>query len=208
MTTSKTFVRAFLACLVCAAVVDATAETFRLKSGESFQGTIEHVYRGIYSVSLPDGTKRTLGTNDLVSITFVAPEPQPAAGSTPPTPGATPTPPQTNLLSAVTTPASPFGSPTATFQTWRAAAIGGDIRKIVDCYASFRQKDVRKQLKRLSKKDMDAMRETTAKTEFVPQDPVFQGDRAFLEVSWTLGLQGDNQSLQFILEKDAWKIVQ
>ena len=76
------------------------------------------------------------------------------------------------------------------------------------CYASFNQKQVLKKLKKISKKDREKMRDTTTRTYFIPAQPLYQGVRATLEVTWTLGLRSDNQLLQFILEKNEWKIVQ
>lgn len=79
---------------------------------------------------------------------------------------------------------------------------------MVSCYAAFRQKDVRKQLKQISKEKWLEMKDTTQQTIFSPNQPMYQGDHATLEVNWTKGLLSDTQLLQFVLEGNDWKIVQ
>src|SRR5262249_40432848 len=101
-----------------------------------------------------------------------------------------------------------FGTPLLTFEAWKQAAMTGDIDKMVECYASFSQKEVRKQLKQLPKEGREKMQSTTARRQFTPAKPLYQGDRAFLEVTWQNGLQSDTQVLQFVLEKNDWKLIQ
>lgn len=113
-----------------------------------------------------------------------------------------------NLLEAIPKPESKFTTPLSTFQVWREAAIRGDIDGMAECYVSYRQKDVKKDLKKLPKEDFNKMRVATTQTEFAPAEPIYQGDRASLEINWRLGVNGESQVLQFSLEQNDWKIIQ
>jgi len=52
------------------------------------------------------------------------------------------------------------------------------------------------------------MRSATAETQFSPSDPLYQGDHATMEVNWTKNIFGDSPLLQFVLEKNEWKLNQ
>ncbi len=181
-------------------MLSAHAETIRLKGGETINGTVSHYYGGIVSILMPDGSTKTVGRNEIIAIEFeslpseVTKAPEEKKSST-------------NFL-ALSKSTSKYGSPLATFETWRKAAIAGEVDAMADCYASFKQSDVKKQLKSLKKEDREKMRETTARTDFVPAEPFYQGDRAMLEIKWQLEMNGDSQVLQFIQEKNEWKIIQ
>ncbi len=99
-------------------------------------------------------------------------------------------------------------SPVDTFEKWRQFAIVGDVDGMVSCYASFRQHEIKKELKKLPKSKRKNMLQATAQTQFTTQEPYYQGDRAMLEVNWQSGLYTDTQVLQFVLEDETWKIVQ
>ena len=184
----------------------ASAETIRLKNGEVLEGAVQHYYGGIVTLTLSNGVTRTVGRDQMASIEF-----EPADPKKSPAPEAKPAPTSAeppNFMNTMFKKEAPFASPAATFESWRRAAVAGDMKKMVACYASFRKKEVEKQLKKLSKDAREEMARTTAQTEFVPAVPFYQGDRALLEVKWASGLQGDSQVLQFVLEKDEWKIIQ
>jgi hypothetical protein len=125
-------------------------------------------------------------------------------GSAPPKSSAEPEP---NFLSSAKEADSPYATPLHTFQAWKRAASSGDIDGMVNCYASFKQKEKKTELKKLSKDVFEKMRTTTLQTDFVPSAPLYQGDRASMVVNWTKGLDGGEQLLQFILEKKDWKIL-
>lgn len=160
-----------------------------LRSGEKLTGSVERVADGLWTVTLPGGKSRTLKQADLLRIEFDA---TPAAHEEPST-----------VISK-----APFETPTDTLRTWRQAAIAGDVGRMVACYASFARDEKRKELKKIPKEAFDRMRAATARTDFAPGEPLYQGDRAVLEVNWTSGLLSDSQVLNFVLERDGWKLLQ
>jgi hypothetical protein len=173
------------------------AETLRLKSGEVLEGTIKNFLGGIFTVTTREGPERKIAKEQIASIDY-APFPvdkSPKAGGD-----------AQNLLQSTVRNDSPFQTPKGAFEAWKAAAIKGDIEGMVRCYASNRQKEKKKELKKLPKEAFENMQEVTARTLFSTAPPVYQGDRAMMEVNWTHGLVGDSQVLQFILEKNEWKL--
>lgn len=102
----------------------------------------------------------------------------------------------------------PFETPKQTFLTWKQKAEEGSIDGMVECYASFRQKDVRKQLKNIKRKERNEMQNTMRMMSFVASDPLYQENQAYLEVTWTKGLQSENQVLKFVQENQEWKIIE
>lgn len=190
----------------------AQAEVFILKSGKKLEGRIEHFYNGIFTVLRTNGTRKTLGINEIASIEFqkssIKPDKTPLSKSKPSKVLPSKEPPK-NLLETLTkAQTSKFGTPLQTFETWRKAAIAGSIKEMVACYVSYRQKQVRKELKKMPKAKLEEMRAATAQTDFFPNEPFYQGDRAALEIHWRKGLHGETQVLQFALEKNDWKIIQ
>jgi len=192
------------------------AETVRLKSGEVVEGKIQQYGNGQITIAITGKQSRKIPQDQIVSIDFgVKPtkkEPSPSAGNSPPqippaSPGAG-DPSSDTFLKTLTKSNSKYKSPTDTFFVWRNAAVNGDIDGMADCYASYQQKDVKKQLKALPKDGREKMRTATARIQFIPAKPIFQGDRALLEVNWQTGLQSDTQVLQFVLEKNEWKLIQ
>ena len=173
----------------------AFADTVHLKNGETLAGEVDTLKEGVLNLKLADGGTRSVKRAEIASILFGPPEKPVEKGNQ-------------NFLTTFPKADSPFQTPRATFERWRAAAIRGDIKGMVECYASFKQSDVKKELKKLPKDAFEKMREATAETQFVASDPFYQGDRAIMEVNWTKGLSGDSQSLSFVLEKNDWKIVQ
>ncbi len=154
---------------------------------------------GIYTVTTRDGPERKIAKEQVLSIDsapFPVAQPAKPSGEV------------KNLLMETVKPSTPFGSPRQTFEIWRAAAVKGDIDLMVKCYASSKQKEKAKELKKIPKETFQKMTEATVETLFSPAEPVYQGDRAMLEVNWTHGLLGDSQVLQFILEKNEWKLSQ
>lgn len=176
----------------------AGAETLFLASGEIVEGTLTAVADNVFSVSQPNGEARKIPRGEILRIEIQKPpqETSPTAGI------------PKNFLNALVKEPSKYGTPVQTFQAWRKAAMAGDIDGMVDCYTSFRKDEVRRELKKLPKDARDQMRKTTALTEFTPAEPLYQGDRAALEVTWRIGLQSDSQVLQFSLEKNDWKLIQ
>ena len=175
------------------------AETVFLKSGEIVEGTIRSYQADTLSIAQPNGQIRKIPKAEIVKLEFQkeAPLLKPSQEA-----------PKTFLNALPTKELSKFQTPGQTFQTWRKAAIAGDIDGMVDCFASFRRDTVRKELKAIPKDQREQMKRTTAMTEFAPTEPLYQGDRAVLDVTWRLGLQSDDQVLQFFLEKNDWKIIQ
>jgi hypothetical protein len=175
----------------------ARGESIRLTSGEIVEGTVQSFQENQLSVAQPDGKIRKIPREEIVQIEFQKPKAVTPAIETPKT-----------FLSALPKTVSKYQTPTQTFLTWKKAAVAGDVDAMVACYSSFRQGDVRKELKKLSRDQRNEMQKATALTEFVPADPLYQGDRAAMEITWRVGLQSDTQVLQFSLEGNEWKIVQ
>ncbi len=176
------------------------AETIHLKDGKTLKGSIEHVYKGIYTIITPNGPE-TIGRHEISKIEF----PKDVKNAQP---KALPKTSSSTFLSTMEESDEPYATPLNTFKTWRKAAIEGSLDKMVTCYASFKQRAKKKELKKLSREAWEKMRAATANTEFLPSAPIYMGDRAFMEVAWTLDLKGDTQTLKFILENDEWKLMQ
>jgi hypothetical protein len=198
VTTSRTPRFLLLALAISLPPFAAAAETLVLTSGEVVEGTLTAVADNIFSVSQPNGETRKIPRAEILRIE-VQKSPQ-EHGPTAEIPK--------NFLNALVKEPSKFETPVQTFQTWRKAAMAGDIDGMVGCYASFRRDDVRRDLKKLPKEQREQRRKPTAMTEFTSAEPLYQGDRAALEVTWRIGLQSDSQVLQFALEKTDWKLIQ
>jgi hypothetical protein len=170
----------------------AGAETLFLKSGERVEGTLQSYQDSTFSVIQPGGETRKISREEVTKIDI-----QSEAPGTP-----------MHFLSALPKATSKYATPSQTFAVWKKAAISGDIDAMVDCYALFRKDDIKRELKRFSREQREQMRKTTAITEFTPAEPLYQGDRAALEVTWRIGLQSDSQVIQFMLDGNDWKIIQ
>ena len=108
------------------------SETFHLRDGRIIEGELEHAYGGILTVVLPDGSRRSIGRNDLSEIRFgPAPDKTPAPSATPPVSAAKESPPGPGFLSPLKASDQRFNTPGATFETWRKAATEGDIDLMV-----------------------------------------------------------------------------
>jgi|GEM_PF-3769813 len=103
---------------------------------------------------------------------------------------------------------TPFQTPKQTFLTWKEAAVTGSVENMVACYSKNRQPGVRKNLKKIKRKERIAMKEAANITTFSVGDPLYQGNQAFLEVTWNKGLYSESQVLKFLLENNDWKIIE
>lgn len=153
---------------------------------------------GHFSISTPEGKVRKIPKGQVVRIQMQGTPPEKEAKKEIPK----------NFLNALPKEESKYSTPSRTFEAWREAAEAGNINEMVNCYAEFRKEDVKKTLRKLSRKERAKMRKTTLITEFLPAQPLYKGDRAALEINWRIGLQGDTQVLQFMLEGNDWKIIQ
>ncbi len=183
------------------------ADVLKLKNGRQIEGRLDHYFDEAFTITEKDGKRRRVSRSQVSSIELGKRQ----NISAPKKKAAKPkevSPEPTNFLDSISKPDSPYSTPPATFSTWREAAIKGDLKAMVRCYASYRQKDVRKQLKKLSRKKREEMRSATAQTDFFPSEPFFKGERAMLEITWSKGLHGETQVLQFVLEGNDWKILQ
>ena len=168
------------------------AHTLMLKTGETLQGTLGSADKTQVEWVLESGEKKKVLISDLVAIDFG--EAQKVASA-----------PENFLTPA---PQGPFSSPLQTFETWKAAALKDDPKVMSECYVKYQQKKILKDLKKISRAKRKEMQETAARTDFSPQKPFYQGDRASLEVVWRVGVNSDSQVLQFVLEDEQWKLVQ
>lgn len=173
-----------------------------MKTGEVFDAKSIDVPDEI-TMTLPDGTQKKVKKSDIQSIHLHRPKQfRTDEGKRPAT--------EAEIQAAIDEfkVKQPYETPKQTFLTWRAHAEEGDINGMVDCYASFRQSTVKKNLKKIKRKEREEMKQTMQLTSFVAQDPIYQGEKAFMEVTWSKGLYAENQVLKFILEDDQWKIIE
>lgn len=102
-----------------------------------------------------------------------------------------------------------YATPAHTFETWKRSAINDDIDGMANCYATARKSEMKKELKKIPKKNRLEMKMAMAQTIFTPSEPYYQGEFAIMEVTWTKGLASQTQSLKFSLENGKeWKIVE
>ncbi|MCB0309462.1 MAG: hypothetical protein KDD48_08830 [Bdellovibrionales bacterium] len=156
-------------------------ETFILKNGQTLTGELLELKDNQYTIKIGNEKKR-ISKEEVISIT------------------------DDHALSTQTSTGK-YGSPQSTFETWRNAAIDGNIKAMVSCYVSYQQKRMKKKLKKISRKKRKEMSEVTRQTDFSLTEPLFQGDRATMQVTWRMGLQTDVQPLQFALEDGKWKLI-
>ena len=165
------------------------ADVFQLKTGEQLTGTLKEFKDGRYVVDV-GGMEKILSKDDVVSIST-----SPAA-------------PQAEVIPTMVDgkKEGKYSTPEKTFMLWKDAAIKGDVNLMASCYLmSEKQK---KALKKIPKDKRKEMSEVTKKTEFVLGQTIYQGNRATLETTWSLGLQSDTKVLQFTLDGKDWKIVE
>lgn len=190
----------------------AFAESIELSTGEVMDGKLIDFPKDV-TVELPDGTKKTIPYLGITSI-FKTTQPR---SYTPflnkdkdkskkdqPLDKAT-----KDSFDDLDADKGPYGTPSATFETWRKAALNDDISAMADCYVSYRKDDIKKDLKKLSKKTRKDMKNAMIETIFTPTEPYYQGESAIMEVSWSKGPASQTQTLKFSIEngKD-WKIVE
>ena len=168
------------------------AEEFHLKDGEVVRGTLQSLDEKEYTVLLEGGVERKLDKTRVARIEVSKPS---AAKS--------PAPKAEDPESK-----EKYDTPKRTFETWRMAAVRGDTKAMVECYAKYRKSSIQKDLKKISRDKRKEMSTVAAQTDFTVGDPVYQGDIATLEVTWRMGLATDVQVLQFTLEGKDWKIIQ
>ena len=167
----------------------AFADTFLLKTGETVTGYLREFKDGKYVIDV-GGQDKIIAKDDVVST---------QSGSMPAQPDVIP--PMIDERKE-----SKFGTPEKTFLRWKEAAIKGDNDVMANCYLTpEKQKNALKKIPRNKRKEMS---EVTKKTEFVLGQTIYQGNRATLEVTWTIGLQSDSKVLQFMLDGKDWKIVE
>jgi hypothetical protein len=181
------------------------AESIALKSGEVLDGDIKELPSKI-TLKLKDGSTKTISLKDIAQIHI---EPLPTFSKlSPKQVQTTITDEKLKEVISEFEPKDPFETPTQTFLTWKAYAEEGDIKGMIDCYASFRQEAVSKELKSIKSKERKAMQASMMVTEFVAGTPIYQGKQAFLEVNWSKGMNSQTQVLKFLLEGTQWKIIE
>lgn len=193
----------------------ALAESIELSTGEVVDGKLIDFPKDV-TIQLTDGTKKTVPYTGITSIYKKSP-PQSfspflgkdkdadAKGEKKSELGKV-----DNDSFAETDPSKgPYGTPTLTFETWKKAATNDDLDGMVNCYVAYKKNDIKKGLKKLSKKTREDMKTAMIETIFTPSAPYYQGDSAIMEVSWSKGLASETQTLKFRLENSKdWKIVE
>lgn len=167
------------------------ADTFQLKTGEQVTGVLKEFKDDSYHVDV-GGMMKVISKDDVLSM-------QVGAVATTPQPDVTPT-----MLDEKNE--SKFGTPEKTFMVWKNAAIKGDNKAMAECYLTPEKQ--RQQLNKIPRNKRKEMSEVTQKTEFVMGQTIYQGTRATLEITWSIGLQSDSKILQFMLDGKDWKIVE
>lgn len=185
-------------------IAGAHAGQIALKSGEVLDSKTIKLPE-TFTIVLTDGTEQTVKTKDVQSIQL---QKNPSIKNLIQQ-NEDPIDPQ-SLQSALDEfrTLSPFETPKQTFLTWKKYAEDGSIDGMTQCYASYRQDQVKKNLKKIKKKARKEMQHTMQVVDFIAADPIYQGKQAFLEVTWSKGLHSESQVLKFILEKDQWKIIE
>lgn len=151
-----------------------------------------------YVVVAPDGKEVRIPRSDVVAMEAGRPVAPPAEEPKP----------------AKEVPAQPakgeskYATPQKTFEQWRQAAVRGDQKAMLACYAKYRQPALKGELGKISREKRKEMSAVTGQTDFTVGEPMYQGDLATLEVTWRMGLQSDVQLLQFKQEGADWKIIQ
>lgn len=187
------------------------AESLSLTTGEIIEGKLVEFPKEI-TIQLPDGTKTVVPYQNITSIFKAAP---PETYSPFLTPDKSKKPlgdknAKDTEFSSLEDAKGPYATPIQTFTTWKDAALRDDLDGMVNCYVSYRRDEVKKDLKKLSKKTRQQMQAAMAATIFTPSEPFFQGELAIMEVSWTKGLASQTQTLKFTMEGNdkEWKILE
>lgn len=213
----------------------ARATTIELKDGRKYQGDVLNFGEGKFEIRTDAGERITLGAGEVKSIGEDAPEDPAISAETDNAPKSaesknkrddatvkdsekTDAPVPTLEATSDDFPIikdesyyeeqAPFSSPQKTFYQWKDAAMAGDRKAMLACYAGFRQDAVKKELRRLKRKKWNEMKEATARSQFFLNDPLYQGNRAMMEIIWRVDLLSKTQILNFILENGKWKLVQ
>ena len=155
------------------------ADTLKLKSGTTLEGELQG---RVFSLKTKNGDVVQVPKTDVEHINI-----DKVSNQTPTLPpergkiSSAPTAPKGDDLfeslekASKTQSGPPYATPLATFEKWRAAAISGDVDGMVDCYAAFRQGDMRRKLKKIRGKARRSMQKATAETLFQPGKPFYQG---------------------------------
>lgn len=181
----------------------AKAQHISLKSGEVISFKDINLPETLMIDTL-DGQKKEIKLKDIQSFEF-----QPSTSVKPFLPRQKSTD-QSEVHSALKAfeKRSPFETPKQTFLTWKDHASKGSIDGIASCYTTSRHDKVKKKLRKIKRKQRLAMQEAVNATSFTVGDPLYQGNKAFLEVNWTKGLHSESQVLKLLLEKNQWKIIE
>jgi hypothetical protein len=197
------------------------AESIELSSGEVLDGNLLGFPKEI-EVELSDGTKKKLPYSEISSIYKNTPPQSFTPFTTSPAKenkdkdigksgkgkGSLDRPTKDDFAELDMTKGA-YSSPSHTFETWKRAAINDDIDGMANCYAESRKSDIKKELKKIPKKNREDMKMAMSQTIFTPSDPYYQGEFAIMEVTWAKGLASQTQTLKFMFENNKeWKIVE
>lgn len=190
------------------------AESIELSTGEVLDGKLLDFPKDV-TVELPDGTKRVIPYLGISSIfkKNAPPSYTPFLNKSDKAPQGegktTLDKVEKNDFDEMDPAKGPFGTPMLTFDTWKKAALADDIDAMANCYVAYRKDDIKKNLKKISKKTRQEMKNAMIETIFTPSQTYYQGQSAIMEVSWTKGLASETQTLKFSLENNKdWKIVE
>ena len=200
---------AMFSCVVFSSTL-SWGQSLLLKSGEIVEGEIVAAPKTL-SIQTPTGEKREVPFSDILSYQKETPkktqETQESDKNVAEDSGIAIPPVQD--LADLEKQDLRFSTPENTFEVWKEAALSGDIKLMTECYVSYLQKDIKKGLKKLSKKVRRDMAKTTAMTNFIPDQASYPSPTtASLDITWNRGEHIQTQTLRFQKEKDQWKLLE
>jgi len=158
------------------AAAAARAEVIELLDKTKLSGKILHYYDGVYSVEAQGGTMK-IPKEKIRSITFALP---PARAE--------------------------FSTAEKTFERWRKALVGGEIERVIDCYALMYQGMLASQVGQAAE-GLKKMQQEIDGTKFTIKGSSIKGETATLKVQRQKGDDSDTGDVAFVRENGEWKML-
>jgi hypothetical protein len=155
----------------------AKAEIIELIDRTKIAGTIEHFYDGVFVIDT-GGSKIQMPKEKIRSITFKLPPPR-----------------------------AEFSTPEKTFNLWKLAVAGGQMAKVIDCYALMYQGLLAYQFGEADKEVFAKMKKEVESTRFVIKETKIKGDTAIMKIQRKRGDDSDTGELRFVRENGEWKLL-
>jgi hypothetical protein len=156
--------------------LQARAEIVELLDKTKMAVKVVHYYDGVYSVESQGQTVK-IPKEKIKSITFQMPAPR-----------------------------SEFSTPEKTFDRWRKALTGGNLEKVVDCYALMFQGMLAMQVGQMEG-GLKKMQKEVEGTKFTLKGSSVKGDSATLKVTRQKGEDSETVDIPFVRENGEWKML-